>query len=145
MVIGHKKKSGQAIMEMVLVLPLLLLLIAGTMDFGKLFFTKIVMTNAVREGVNYISRHPDDKTNCDPHNSTLCYLETVDIIQKEADSSNVTVSRSEITFTDCCTEGSAVQVRITKPVNLMFGQIFALFGAISDPVQLVSTARMVVQ
>jgi Flp pilus assembly protein TadG len=141
----HHKKHGQAIMELVLVLPLLLLLILGAMDFGRMFFTKIVTSNAAREGVNYISRNPDDQTNCDISDPTLCYLETLEIIANEANSSGVTVDPSEVVITGCCTMGSPVQVQVTKQVDLIFGGILAHFGLLNDPMPLVSTARMVSQ
>jgi hypothetical protein len=141
----NQKRRGQAIMELVLVLPLLLLLILGAMDFGRMFFTKIVTTNAAREGVNYLSRNPSDKTKCDLVDPTLCYLVTLEIIANEANSSGVTVSPSEVGITGCCTMGSPVQVQITKEVDLFFGGILAKFGLVDDPVQLVSTARMVAQ
>jgi Flp pilus assembly protein TadG len=141
----HHKKHGQAIMELVLVLPLLLLLILGAMDFGRMFFTKIVTTNAAREGVNYISRNPDDQTNCDITDPTQCYLETLEIITNEANSSGVTVDPSEVVITGCCTMGSPVQVQVTKEVDLIFGGILAHFGLLNDPMPLVSTARMVSQ
>ena len=139
------KKHGQAIMELVLVLPLLLLLILGAMDFGRMFFTKIVTANAAREGVNYISRNPDDQTNCDISDPTLCYLGTLEIIANEANSSGVTVDPSEVVITGCCTLGSPVQVQVTKEVDLIFGGILAQFGLLNDPMPLVSTARMVAQ
>ena len=91
--------NGQAIMEMVLVLPLLLLLLLATIDFGRLFFTKIVTTNAAREGVSYLSRHPLDDENCETSDPTLCFLGTVSAVQADADSSGVEVLRSEIVWT----------------------------------------------
>jgi Flp pilus assembly protein TadG len=139
------KKQGQAIMDLILVLPLLLLLILGAMDFGRMFFTKIVTANAAREGVNYISRNPDDQTNCDISDPTLCYLATLEIIANEANSSGVTVVASEVVITGCCTLGSPVQVQVTKDVDLIFGGILAQFGLMNDPMPLVSTARMVSQ
>ena len=42
--------GGQALIEMALILPLLLLVIGGIMDFGFLFLRYEVVTNAAREG-----------------------------------------------------------------------------------------------
>ncbi|MFL6151461.1 MAG: TadE/TadG family type IV pilus assembly protein [Ornithinibacter sp.] len=36
--------------EMAIVLPLLLLTLGGIVDFGRMFFTQVVITNAAREG-----------------------------------------------------------------------------------------------
>jgi hypothetical protein len=115
------------------------------MDFGRMFYTKIVTTNAAREGANYISRNPDDQTNCDVSDPSLCYLDTLEIIANEANSSGVTVDANEVVISGCCTLGSPVQVQVTKEVDLIFGGILAQFGLMDDPAVLVSTARMVAQ
>lgn len=41
---------GAAAVEMAIILPLLLLVIGGLVDFGRAYFTKVVITNAAREG-----------------------------------------------------------------------------------------------
>ncbi len=43
-------ETGAELIEMALVLPILLLLVAGIMDFGFLFLRFEVVTNAAREG-----------------------------------------------------------------------------------------------
>jgi Flp pilus assembly protein TadG len=43
-------QRGGALIEFVIVLPILLLLVAGIVDFGILFYNKQVITNASREG-----------------------------------------------------------------------------------------------
>ena len=45
-----RSRSGNALVEMALVLPLLLLVFAGIVDFGFLFQRYEVITNAAREG-----------------------------------------------------------------------------------------------
>lgn len=41
---------GAAMVEFAILLPLLLLVIAGIVDFGRAFFTEVALTNAAREG-----------------------------------------------------------------------------------------------
>ena len=45
----HNQK-GAALIEFAIVLPLLLLLVFGAIEFGLLFYNKQVITNASREG-----------------------------------------------------------------------------------------------
>lgn len=45
-----KKTKGQALVEFALILPLLLLLILGMIEFGWLLNGKLVITSAAREG-----------------------------------------------------------------------------------------------
>jgi Flp pilus assembly protein TadG len=47
---GHRDR-GAAAVELAIVLPLVLVIIGGIIDFGRFFFTKIELTNAAREGV----------------------------------------------------------------------------------------------
>jgi Flp pilus assembly pilin Flp len=45
-----RRESGASAVEFALVLPLLLLVIAGVVDFGRALFTQVTLTNAAREG-----------------------------------------------------------------------------------------------
>jgi Flp pilus assembly protein TadG len=49
---GHREE-GQSILEAAIILPILLLLVAAVVDFGRVFDAYIVITNAVREGARY--------------------------------------------------------------------------------------------
>jgi Flp pilus assembly protein TadG len=42
--------SGAAAVEFAIILPILLLIIAGIVDFGRAYFTQVTLTNAAREG-----------------------------------------------------------------------------------------------
>jgi Flp pilus assembly protein TadG len=44
---------GQSLVEMALTLPLLLLLVFGIIEFGRILNAYIVVTNAAREGARY--------------------------------------------------------------------------------------------
>lgn len=44
------RERGAVAVEMAIVLPLLLLVLGGIIDFGRAYFTQIVLANAAREG-----------------------------------------------------------------------------------------------
>jgi Flp pilus assembly protein TadG len=48
-----RRNSGVAALEFAIVLPVLILLIAGLMDLGHAFYLKQIITNASREGARY--------------------------------------------------------------------------------------------
>jgi hypothetical protein len=50
---------GQALVEFAIVLPVLALLLVMAMDFGRVYFGWISLTNAARVGANYASGHSD--------------------------------------------------------------------------------------
>ena len=52
--------SGQGLVEFALILPILLLLVVGALDFGRAFYMKTVMENSAREGAYYMANHTDE-------------------------------------------------------------------------------------
>lgn len=52
-----KKEDGQAIVEFALVLPILILLIGGIIDFGWIFGNQLLVNNACREATRYNAIH----------------------------------------------------------------------------------------
>jgi hypothetical protein len=84
----HQQKKlnhrGQSLIEMALMLPILLVLIITSIDVGRLFFTKTVITNAAREGAYYLSTHPEDY-----NSSTGTAPNTVLAAEEEASNSGV--------------------------------------------------------
>ena len=128
---------AQALVEYALMLPLLLLLVLGVMDFGRMFYTKMILTNAAREGANYLAYFPEDADNG--------YVDTFAAIYDEANSSNVEVINTDVAYSGCCTRGLPVEVTITKIVDLIFDNVLQSFGLLGGPVQLTSTVKMMVQ
>jgi Flp pilus assembly protein TadG len=51
-------ESGQSLLELALILPLLLLLLLGTIDMGRLFYMSIEVSNAARAAAQYGSQNP---------------------------------------------------------------------------------------
>ena len=54
------KRRGQALVEFAILLPLILILLLGMIEFGLLLYNQHVITNASREGARYgiVSRSP---------------------------------------------------------------------------------------
>ena len=52
---GRRREPGrgQAIVEMAIVLPLLLLLFVGIIDFGRIYYTTMTVAHAARAGAQY--------------------------------------------------------------------------------------------
>ena len=53
-----RRERGQSLVETAVVLPILLLLVAAIVDFGRAFDVYIVLTNAAREGARWGSVNP---------------------------------------------------------------------------------------
>jgi Flp pilus assembly protein TadG len=51
-------RAGQGLVEFALTLPLLILILVGVLDLGRLSFAAITVTNAAREGARYGAANP---------------------------------------------------------------------------------------
>ena len=54
------KESGQSMVELALTITILMVLLAGTIDMGRAFFTWLAMRDAAQEGASYGSIEPCD-------------------------------------------------------------------------------------
>ena len=59
---GSTRERGAAMVEMAIVLPLLLLLVFGIIEFGRLYNAQVTLTHAAREGIrDYVIFHDRDQ------------------------------------------------------------------------------------
>ena len=56
---GRARPRGQAVVEMALMSLVLALLLAAAVDFGRAYYTDVVVTNMAAEGAAYASLNPD--------------------------------------------------------------------------------------
>lgn len=56
----RKRQKGQGLVEFALILPILLLVIVGTMEFGRIFLLFATVSNGAREGSRYGMVNPTD-------------------------------------------------------------------------------------
>ena len=116
------RQQGQDLLEFALVLPVLLLILFGAVDLGRVFHTAITIANAAREGARHGSIYPD-----------ATELEIAGVARDEAfdsgiDLSTSTISRSctDVDSNDTCDSGSPVIVTVTHTFDLLFGEIINL-------------------
>lgn len=126
----ERSKEGQSLVELALCMPLLLLLMLGTLDVGRLFFDYVELRNAVREGAGYGSHFPTD-------NSGMR-----DRVFRHGVPGD-TVVTSSCTGGGCTTRGEAGIVtvsatRVFRPITIEF--LSSYFGM--DPITVSSSASM---
>lgn len=74
-----RRQEGATAVEFAIIIPVLMLLILGGMDFGHMFYIEHMITNASREGARYAARYtasPNDPASSDVSNyvkTTLNY------------------------------------------------------------------------
>lgn len=134
---------AQALVELALLLPLILLLILGAMDFGLLFTTKIVLNNAAREGAYYITTYPCDALDSFSGTRNAAQAEAIGL-GVELASENIQVIYSTLD-NGCCMRGEKIDVQVSQTVDLIFDGPLQALGLIGGTIDLTSVVSMVVQ
>lgn len=57
-----KNRKAQALIEFVLILPILIMLLFGIIDFGNIFVTKSNLENKINDAYNVLKRSTDSTT-----------------------------------------------------------------------------------
>lgn len=111
-----RKEKGQGLVELAIILPLLLIILLGTIDFGRVFYAYVTITNASREGARYGSLYP---TRIDPGCVDPDCVE-FHVIQEVANT--ITIDRTDNITVTSDTETFTVTVEITF-TTLFFGNL----------------------
>src|SRR5579883_2287888 len=53
---GHATPAGQALAELALVVPILIVILMGVLDIGRAYHTQVALSNAARVGLVYGQR-----------------------------------------------------------------------------------------
>lgn len=127
---GHRRERGQSLVETAVVLPILLLLLAAVVDFGRAFDAYIVLTNAAREGARYttLSNPPPPAT----------YIQ--DIVVEDVVGSGTNISNMggfAVNNVVVASSAVAATVTVTYTFDLWFGDLIGV-----DSITLVKTAVM---
>ena len=101
---SNDSERGAAAVEFAILLPLLLMLVLGTIEFGRAYNAQITLTNAARDGVRVMA------IGNDPAGAKTA-------AQNAAASVSTTIPSSDITLsTNTCSTGA--QVTLTIKYNL---------------------------
>lgn len=114
-----RKEDGQSTVEFALVLPILLLLIFGMMDFGWLFYNKVMVNNASREGARYAVINCGTIGYGDAHETTIAYVESL------LPGAVVTVEPTPIS-------GDQITVTVNKEIRVLTGITSVFLGNTID-------------
>lgn len=99
-------RKGQTLVEMALILPVLLLLIFGIIEFGRIFNAYLIVSNASREGAR-----------------EAAVGSTYDDISNEINDITSTLGTVEVTFTptneDDRVQGESVVVTVKYPLPII--------------------------
>lgn len=131
----RRTERGQNLVEFALVLPMVILLVMGTIDIGLGFRTYIALTNAAREGARWVSIYPSDCSTA--------------LARVESEAAQIGISKS-VSFGDggytATIAGSCPFAAGDKPtvsVNYSYELLFGIIPGMSS-IPLTTSATMVV-
>jgi Flp pilus assembly protein TadG len=137
-----RSERGAELIEFALVLPLLLFIIMGLVDFGFMFQRFEVVTNAAREGARMAVL--PSYVNADVEARVRAYMTTGGVA---ATTSNSTVATTDVTIPTGggpTLQGKRVQVTYASPY-LFLGPIAGWFGGTFTTANLTAVAIMRVE
>lgn len=113
-----KSEKGQSLVEFALVIPILVMLILGIVDFGRIYHVYLTLDHAGREAARAASIGKDDTT-----------IKSVAV--NDATSIKLTSDKVAISPGGTRSPGSNVTITITYPVDFLtpvIGQIIGTFN-----------------
>ena len=124
-------EEGNTLIELALMLPVLVMLLLGTFDFGHGFTTYIALANASREGARWLTTNPTDAPGARSRvvaEAGRVGLSAADIV--------ITISPNKTVYT----AGEQINVKVSHNYHLLFG---AVPGIPSVTFNVQSTMRVV--
>jgi Flp pilus assembly protein TadG len=119
----ERRMHGAAVVEFALVLPLLMLLVMGTLDWGYYFFVDQVVTNAAREGARAGTLHDTD--------AAAAVADATATATNYAQAAGLTPAKLavQVDLTTVATGASAIRVRTTYQAGSITGFLRAIVPA----------------
>ncbi len=125
---GAKAEQGQSLTELALLMPFLVILLLGTIDLGRAYFTYVGITNAAREGARAGMDNPTNAGDCST-SKTIRYS-----VCQELQSSGFTLanpstdiaiecsalSPESYSSANCSTVATGGRIRVTVQYNFSF-------------------------
>lgn len=110
-----RNRRGQSMVETALILPIILLILLGILEFGRILSAWMIITHASREGARVSSLG----------GTTMQVEERVDAVSKTLDLTDITVI---IAPSGTLARGDMVTVTVTYNIDLMTPLIGAIVG-----------------
>jgi Flp pilus assembly protein TadG len=147
-------RSGQALVEFVIVLPILFLMMVIIIDFGRALYIQTALQNGAREGARFGSVHPVWVTSADHANpDNISYRASTEPGATVA-SSNITVtcttpggvtsdaSTNRAGYVSCSVSGGRVEVKVTAQFAPLTPVVSGIVGS---SITLTGSTRMTIE
>ena len=128
-------RHGAAAVEFAIVLPVLVTILLGATDFGRISYTTIALANAARSGAAYASMNPYNSSAPNPWTTGITQAVTDELSQYTA----FDLTKLTVTATNTIESGGLqrVSVQVTYPFKTLFN-----WSSIPSSVNLTQTVVM---
>jgi cell division septation protein DedD len=146
----RRAHRGQALVELALILPIMLVLFSSALDLGRLYYSQITINNAAKEGALEAAKNPtsfDSTSDCDKDtNRVIC------LVVHEAKGSLISIQPSDVSL--ACKPGpceappgigDTVEVTVGGTFQLISPVLSVFFGGQGFPISATSVAQLRVQ
>jgi Flp pilus assembly protein TadG len=130
-----RRLGGMAMVEFVLILPAILMILFGILEFGVLFYQWQTPSNAAREGAREAIVY---RKNCDTAAVQSLIEQTV---IDYASGANITVTPADISITGTCL-GGGQPLRVQVSHDFDFHVLPGFLASLSPTIPLVGTSEM---
>jgi Flp pilus assembly protein TadG len=137
MALHRNRRRGSSMIELAIGMPILMMFLFGIVDFGRVFYTAIEVSNAAAAGALYGSYNTSN-VNDTAGISNAASNEASDIANLSVTSSNICQDTSANTVS-CATAGSYQYVKVTASVTF---NTLCKYPLIPLSVQLTKTVMM---
>jgi Flp pilus assembly protein TadG len=142
------RSRGQALVEVALLVPLLLLILVAASDLARVFGTTVSLSSAARAGALEAAQHPTSYQAGQPCDTTANRV--VCAVLTESSGSGLSIGASNIALTcnpSPCTEGlgNEVTVAVTTQMVLLTPILAPLMGGQTFPMTSSATAQIAVR
>lgn len=142
------KEGGQSLVELAISLPVIILLLMGTFDFGMALFSYSIMRDAAQEGALYASFAPGNKSEIENRARNILPRQDDEVFSSPIDLRDKTAVQVEVNAKgrECqgATKGVAnhIEVRVIYEYPFFMPFIGVIVG--SDTVRMTASASNVV-
>lgn len=144
----HAHSKGQSLAELAISLPVILLILLGTFDFGMALFSYSILRDAAQEGAMFASFNPGNKTGIESRARNILIRSEDEVFSSPVDLRNKTNVKVEIKVKGKACQGATrgtanyIQVLVTYDYPILMPFTGEIIG--SDTIRLTGSASNII-
>lgn len=137
--------KGQSLVEFALILPILIMIMSGILDFGRIYYIYVALEDCTSEGASFLTIMPNcvDASDCaNPNNAAYRVEHATDGILNWANANIVELSISDSDNDGVSEYGDNIVVRVSYDIQLLTPIIPVIAGV--NPLTITTQSAQIV-